>query len=66
MLSIVIIDLVIAGDVIAWTVAKMIIHEPFLKPYFLSNPILSILYWGTVILIAGGIVLAGKITNLKE
>lgn len=53
----------IGGGVIAWTAAKMIIQEPFLKGYFLSNPTL---YWGTVILIVGGVVLGGIITNLKE
>lgn len=33
----------IGGGVIAWTSAKMIMHEPFLKVYFLNN---SFLYWG--------------------
>ncbi len=51
----------IGGGVIAWTSAKMIMHEPFLKVYFLNN---SFLYWGTVILMVGSVLLAGKIKNL--
>lgn len=51
----------IGGGVIAWTSAKMIMHEPFLKVYFLNN---SFLYWGTVILIVGSVLLAGKIKKL--
>ncbi len=39
----------------------MIMHEPFLKVYFLNN---SFLYWGTVILMVGSVLLAGKIKNL--
>ncbi|MGE7935743.1 YjbE family putative metal transport protein [Bacillus paramycoides] len=51
----------IGGGVIAWTSAKMIMHEPFFKVYFLNN---SFLYWGTVILMVGSVLLAGKIKNL--
>nr|WP_276561147.1 TerC family protein [Bacillus paramycoides] len=51
----------IGGGVIAWTSAKMIMHEPFLKAYFLNN---SLLYWGTVTLMVGSVLLAGKIKKL--
>ncbi|MBE7106645.1 YjbE family putative metal transport protein [Bacillus cereus] len=51
----------IGGGVIAWTAAKMIMHEPLLKTYFLNN---AFLYWGTIILIVGSVLLAGKLKKL--
>ncbi|WP_245976730.1 YjbE family putative metal transport protein [Oceanobacillus arenosus] len=49
----------IGGGVIAWTAVKMIIKEPFLQEYLLNR----FLYWGLVILIVGGVLLAGRLTN---
>jgi len=39
----------------------MIMHEPFLKGYFVNN---SFLYWGNLILMVGSVLLAGKIKKL--
>ncbi|WP_397540199.1 TerC family protein [Rummeliibacillus pycnus] len=55
----IVIFLYIGGGVIAWTAVKMIVKEPLLKEYFLN----LFLYWGLVILIVGGVLLAGSLTN---
>ncbi|HWR07081.1 hypothetical protein [Sporomusa sp.] len=54
--------LYIGGGVVAWTAAKMIVQEPFLKAYF-TNPFLQ---WGFEILVTGVVLLSGVLTNQKR
>ncbi len=55
----IVIFIYIGGGVIAWTAVRMIVKEPLLKDYFLN----LFLYWGLVIFIVGGVLLAGRLTN---
>jgi len=52
----------IGSGVLAFTAARMITHEPFLKGFFESNPIIA---WLMIILITAGVVAAGRYKNRK-
>ncbi|MFP3122156.1 TerC family protein [Ectobacillus funiculus] len=47
----------LGAAVLAWTASKMIVEEPFLKPYF-ANPIIK---YGFELLVVAAIVLAGTL-----
>lgn len=46
----------IGAAILAWTAAKMIVGEPFLKPYFTNG----FVKYGFEVLVIAGVVLAGK------
>lgn len=52
----------IGSGVLAFTAARMITHERFLKDFFESNPILT---WAMIIFITVAVLLAGKYKNRK-
>ncbi|MFX3674303.1 MAG: TerC family protein [Paenisporosarcina sp.] len=52
----------IGSGVLAFTAARMITHEPFLKKFFESNAIIA---WLMIIVITVGVVTAGRLKNRK-
>ncbi|MGC5326744.1 TerC family protein [Brevibacillus sp. SYSU BS000544] len=50
----------IGSAVLAWTATKMIVDEPFLKGFFVENPLLK---WGLTIAIVAGVLILGKMKN---
>lgn len=52
----------IGSGVLAFTAAKMITHEPFLKGFFESNLIIT---WLMILVITAGVVFAGRYKNRK-
>lgn len=50
----------IGSAVLAWTATKMIVDEPFLKGFFVENPLLK---WGFTIAIVAGVLVFGKMKN---
>ncbi|BCJ87049.1 TerC family protein [Effusibacillus dendaii] len=52
----------IGSGTIAWTAAKMMMEESFVKPYF-ANPFL---HWGGAVAVACGVLLAGVLKNQKH
>lgn len=53
----------IGAAVLAFTAAKMIVKEPILSAFFVDNPVLR---WGFAAAVIAGVVLAGRITNMKR
>lgn len=53
----------IGSGVLAWTASKMIVDEPFLKEFFVENPIMK---WGLVIVIVVGVLFLGKLKKQKQ
>lgn len=52
----------IGAGVLAWTAAKMIVGEPFLKEYF-ANPIIK---YGFEALVVAGVIIAGMLKKSKQ
>jgi YjbE family integral membrane protein len=52
----------IGAGILAWTAAKMIVDEPFLKEYFV-NPFVK---YGFELLVVAGVIIAGKMKKAKE
>ncbi|MFC4766645.1 TerC family protein [Effusibacillus consociatus] len=52
----------IGAGVLAWTAAKMIADEPLLKAYF-THPVL---YWGLIVGVIAGVLLAGKVKSQRR
>jgi len=52
----------IGSGVLAFTAARMITHEAFLKDFFESNPIIS---YGMIAIVTIGVILAGRFKNRK-
>lgn len=50
----------IGGGVIALTAAKMIVNEPFLNAFFVTNPALR---YGLIIVVTAGVLIAGRQKN---
>lgn len=53
----------IGAGVLAWTAAKMIIDEPFIKGFFAANPLLE---WGLILVIVGVVLIAGKMKKQRK
>ncbi len=53
----------IGSGVLAFTAARMITHEPFLKGFFDSYPYVA---WIMILLVTLGVVLAGRFKNRKQ
>jgi YjbE family integral membrane protein len=51
----------IGSGVLAYTAAKMITHEPFIRSWFA----VPVVYWAFIVLIVVGVILAGKLRNAK-
>jgi len=52
----------VGSGVIAWTAIKMIVDEPFVRPFFEAN---SLLKWATEIVVVVGVLLAGKVKKAR-
>ncbi|MBD0382030.1 TerC family protein [Paenibacillus sedimenti] len=56
--------IIYAGSgVLAWTASKMIVDEPFLKNFFIRNPLLT---WLLSILLVAGVLLLGRLKNKRK
>lgn len=53
----------IGSGVLAWTASKMIVDEPFLKEFFVENPIMK---WGLGIVIVVGVLFLGRLKKQKQ
>lgn len=53
----------IGSGVLAWTAAKMIAEEPFLKDFFVQNGIVK---WALTIVIVAGVLLLGRLKNKRK
>ncbi|PTX55060.1 YjbE family integral membrane protein [Melghirimyces profundicolus] len=53
----------IGSGVLAWTAAKMIVDEPFLKEILEGEPAIQ---WGLVLLIVAGVLSLGRLTKKKQ
>lgn len=53
----------IGSAIIAFTAAKMIVDEKFLKGFFEENPVLK---WGLTIVLVAGVILAGYLKKRKD
>lgn len=53
----------IGSGVIAWTAAKMMIHEPLISPLFAESPVLE---WGVIAAIVTGVLIAGKVKKNRR
>jgi YjbE family integral membrane protein len=53
----------IGSGVLAWTASKMVVDEPFMKNFFVENPILK---WGLSIVIVAGVLILGKLRKQKQ
>lgn len=51
----------VGSGVLAYTAAKMITHEPFVKSWFAS----PFIYWGFVVIVTAAVLAAGKWRNAK-
>lgn len=52
----------IGAGVLAWTAAKMITHEPWLKPFFVN----SFLEYAFIVVVILGVILTGRVKNKKQ
>jgi YjbE family integral membrane protein len=53
----------IGAGVLAWTASKMIVDEPFLKAFFVNNPLLK---WGLTIVLVASVLLLGKMQSQRK
>jgi YjbE family integral membrane protein len=53
----------IGSGVLAWTASKMIVGEPFLKDFFLRNPVLT---WLVSFILVAGVLLLGRLNNKRK
>lgn len=53
----------LGAGVLAFTAVKMIVSEPLVKAFFAENPVI---YWGLYVVIIGGVLGAGYLTQKKH
>ncbi|MGO4303884.1 TerC family protein [Cupriavidus sp. RAF12] len=53
----------LGAGVLAFTAVKMIVSEPLVKEFFASQPVI---YWGLYVLIVGGVLGAGYLTQKRR
>lgn len=53
----------LGAGVLAFTAVKMIVSEPLVKAFFAENPVI---YWGLYVVIIGGVLGAGYLTQKKN
>lgn len=53
----------LGSAVLAWTAAKMIQDEPFLSPFFATNPLAG---WMLAIVLIGGVLILGRMKNKQK
>ncbi|NOU96869.1 YjbE family putative metal transport protein [Paenibacillus sp. LMG 31456] len=53
----------IGSAVLAWTASKMIVDEPFLKDFFIRNPVLT---WLVSLILVVGVLLLGRLNNKRK
>lgn len=53
----------IGAGVLAWTSGKMIVDEPWLKPFFEENPLIK---WSLILVVIVGVILLGRMKKMNS